>query len=122
SIVPSSSALCPYTTLFRSGGLVIEAKIPWSEFSQSALARVGLKAALKYSDAKAPGSVKNVVATSAKSGGSMPYMPLEGEQALRAALLKPRGLSDRPTRQVFGNVVGDSQYEWVAVYGQYLCV
>lgn len=106
----------------EEGGLVIEAKIPWSEFSQSALARVGLKAALKYSDAKAPGSVKNVVATSAKSGGSMPYMPLEGEQALRAALLKPRGLSDRPTRQVFGNVVGDSQYEWVAVYGQYLCV
>ncbi|HEU5072898.1 MAG TPA: hypothetical protein VFU02_01970 [Polyangiaceae bacterium] len=106
----------------EAGGLVIEAKIPWSEFSQSALARVGLKAALRYSDARAPGQIKNVVATSAKNGGSLPYLPLEGEQALRGALLKRNGLSDRPVRQVFGNVVGDSQYEWVAVYGQYLCV
>src|SRR5688500_1287990 len=106
----------------EEGGLVIEAKIPWTEFSQAALARVGLKATLKYSDARNPGAIKNVVATSAKTDGSMPYMPLEGEQALRGALLKRQGLSDRPTRQVFGNVVGDSQYEWVAVYGQYLCV
>ena len=106
----------------EEGGLVIEAKIPWSEFSQAALARVGLKAALKYSDARSAGAIKNVAATSAKSGGALPYMPLEGEQALRGALLKAKGLSDRPTRQVFGNVVGDSRYEWVAVYGQYLCV
>jgi len=106
----------------EEGGLVIEAKIPWSEFSQAAIARVGLKATLKYSDARSPGSLKNVVATSAKTAGSMPYMPLEGEQALRGALLKAKRLSDRPTRQVFGNVVGDAQYEWVAVYGQYMCV
>ena len=104
------------------GGLVIEAQIPWAELPAASLARVGLKAALRYSDADKSGVIKRVAATSARSGAAMPYMPLEGEQALRGALLKRQGLSDKPIRQAFGNVVGDARYEWVAVFGQYLCI
>src|SRR5690606_31940036 len=81
------------------GGLVIEAQIPWAELPAAALARVGLKATLRYSDAVKSGAIKNIAATSAKTGAAMPYMPLEGEQALRGALLKRQGLSDKPIRQ-----------------------
>ncbi len=104
------------------GGVVIEALIPWASFPEAKLTRVGLKATLSYSDALRPGSIKNKVATSSASGTRMPYMPLAAEQALRGALLKRQGLSDNPSRQVFGNVVGDARYERVAVYGQYLSV
>jgi hypothetical protein len=104
------------------GGIVIEAQIPWSLLPSAKLSRVGLKGTLSYSDASRPGAIKNIVATSAAKGSKMPYLPLEGEQALRGALLQRQGLSDRPLREVFGNVVGNSQYERVAVYGQYLSV
>ncbi len=106
----------------EEGGLVIEAQLPWSLFPQAKTTRVGLKGTLSYKDSRARGSIANVVATSAKSGSGMPYLPLESEQALRGALLKGKGLSDRPTKQAFGDVVGDSRREWVAVYGQYLAV
>lgn len=106
----------------EEGGLVIEAQLPWSLFPQSKSTRVGLKGALRYNDARARGSISNVVATSAKHGSAMPYLPLESEQALRGALLRGKGLSARPIKQAFGNVVGDSRREWVAVYGQYLAV
>jgi hypothetical protein len=106
----------------EEGGLVIEAQLPWSLFPQAKTTRVGLKGTLSYKDSRARGSISNVVATSARSGSAMPYLPLESEQALRGALLKGKGLSDHATKQAFGDVVGDSRREWVAVFGQYLAV
>ncbi len=105
------------------GGLEVEARIPWSAFPQGRNTRVGLRGAIEYSDADAPGSIRAVVSTStAQSGGALPPLRLEAEQAMDANLIGPNNLPERPSRVVYGDVDGDSMLEQVAVHGKYLTI
>lgn len=107
----------------KKGGYTIEAQIPWSAFPQAKQSRVGLRAALRYTDADAPGRVKAVVGTSRGStAGALPPLPLEAEQGLDASLIRAKGLSKKPAHSAFGNVAGDAMLEHVAVYGGYLTI
>lgn len=102
-------------------GLDFEAQIPWSAFPDAAKVRVGMRAAVSYSDAQG-GSIATVVSTSPnKSGRGLPPMLLEAEEGLESNLLKPKGLVN-PSREAYGNVSGDGMYERVAVYGDSLAI
>ncbi len=102
-------------------GLDFEAQIPWSAFPDAAKVRVGLRAAVSYSDAQG-GSIATVVSTSPnKSGRGLPPMLLEAEEGLESNLLRPKGLVN-PSREAYGNVSGDGMYERVAVYGDSLAI
>jgi hypothetical protein len=102
--------------------LLLEAQIPWSAFAEAKKIRVGLRAAVSYTNADAPGSVKSIVSTSTgKSGKGLGALPLESEQGL-LELLKEKGLSDVPSREIYGNVSGDAMLERVAVFGPYITV
>jgi hypothetical protein len=107
----------------RKGGYTIEAQIPWSAFPQASRVRVGLRAALRFTDVDVPGSIKAVVATSTASGAAgLPPLPFEAEQGLDASLIRGKNLSRKPHRQAFGNVAGDAMFEHVAIYGTYLTI
>jgi hypothetical protein len=104
------------------GGFTLEASIPWAAFPQAARTRVGLRAALRYTDADG-GEVSAVVATSsATSGAALPAMPLEAEQGLNIALVRDKNLPARSARELYGDVAGDGALERVAVYGGYLTI
>jgi len=104
-------------------GFTFEAKIPWSALPAAARVRVGLRAALRYTDSDSGGSVKSVVATATGSAvAQLPRLLLENEQGLSANLLRAKGLSDRPSRELYGDVNGDKLLERVAVYGGYLTI
>lgn len=104
-------------------GYSIEASIPWSAFSEAARTRVGLRAAVRLTDADSPGSVKAVIATaSATSGRALPPLLLSVEQGLDLLLVRDKGLSSNPAREVYGNVSGDSMVERVAVFGPYITI
>lgn len=106
----------------KAGGVTFEAKVPWSALPESRLVRVGLRAALRYTDASAPGRVVSVVASSqATSGAALPLLPLEAEQGLQA-LLKQKRISTRAQHFAAGNVAGDGMLENVAVYGGFLTI
>src|SRR6185503_7097980 len=104
------------------GGLEVEVQIPWSTFPQAARTRVGLRAAVSYSDADAPGSVETVIATGSGKSGALPPLRLDAEQALDAALIRGKGLSGRAARVAYGNVAGDGFLERVAVYDNFLTI
>jgi hypothetical protein len=105
-----------------STGLTLEAQIPWSAFREARTTRVGLRAAVGYTNCDAPGTVKSVVSTSlGQTGTGLPPLLLEGEQALET-LLKDNGLSDLPSREAYGNLAGGAQLERVAVFGKFLTV
>jgi hypothetical protein len=95
------------------GGYTFEASIPWRTFSESSRVMVGLRAALRYSDADA-GSIHTVIAT---SSGSLPPLLLEAEQGLYRTVVRPKGLSEMPARFGVGDVAGDPTLEAVSVYG-----
>lgn len=102
--------------------LLLEAQIPWSTFPEAKKTRVGLRAAVMYTNADAPGAVKSVVSTSTgKSGRGLAALALESEQGL-LALLADKGLSDAPAREAFGNLSGDGMLERVAVFGPFLTI
>jgi hypothetical protein len=104
------------------GGLGVEAQIPWSVFPDAARVRVGLRAAVTYTDADAPGSIAGIAGTAAgKSGRALPPLLLESEEGLESQLLKPKGLVSA-SREAYGNVAGDSMYERVAVFGDSLAI
>src|SRR6185503_2202239 len=70
-------------------GYSIEATIPWSAFPEAARTRVGLRAAVRLTDADAPGSVKAVIATAGgTSGKALPPLLLSTEQGLDLALVR----------------------------------
>ncbi len=105
------------------GGLDVEAKIPWSTFSEASRVRVGMRAAIEYSDADSPGTIRAVVGTSGgRSGRSLPPMRLPGEQGLYDNLIHARSLPSEPARVAYGNVAGDGMLEQVAVYGGFLTI
>jgi hypothetical protein len=107
----------------KAGGFTLEAQIPWSAFGPEANVRVGLHGALRYTDSDSPGSIKGIIATSSASEpAGQPPMPLESEQGLISALIKPKGLSSVPVRSQIGNVGGGPGAEQVAVYGTYLSI
>ena len=103
-------------------GYAIEASIPWSAFSEAARTRVGLRAAVRLTDADAPGSVKAVLATASGTGRALPPLLLSTEQGLDLALVRDKGLSSNPSREVYGNVSGNGMVERVAVFGPYLAI
>ncbi|HTU59544.1 MAG TPA: hypothetical protein VMF89_13935, partial [Polyangiales bacterium] len=102
--------------------LLLEAQIPWKSFPQAQKTRVGLRAAVTYTNADAPGSVKSVVSTSSgRTGRSLAPLLLEAEQGL-ADLWRDKNLSDVPGREAYGNVSGDAEFERVAVFGPYITI
>src|SRR6478609_3309233 len=104
------------------GGLHVEAQIPWSAFPDAAKVRVGLRAAVTYTDADASGSISGIISTATgRSGRALPPLLLEAEEGLESQLLKPKGLSNTE-REAFGNVSGDAMYERVAVFGASLAI
>jgi len=103
-------------------GYALEASIPWSAFPEAARTRVGLRAAVRLTDADAPGSVKAVIATGSGTGRALPPLLLSTEQGLDLALVRDKGLSSNPAREVYGNVSGNGMVERVAVFGPYLAI
>jgi hypothetical protein len=104
------------------GGLHVEAQIPWSAFPDAAKVRVGLRAAVTYTDADASGSISGVISTAAgRSGKALPPLLLEAEEGLESQLLKPKNLVNA-SREAFGNVSGDAMVERVAVFGDSLAI
>src|SRR6478609_1142524 len=104
------------------GGLHVEAQIPWSALPDAAKVRVGLRAAVTYTDADASGSTSGVISTaSGRSGRALPPLLLEAEEGLDSQLLKPKGLQN-PSREAYGNVWGDGMFERVAVFGSSLAI
>jgi len=102
--------------------LLLEAQIPWKSFPQAQKTRVGLRAAVTYTNADAPGSVKSVVSTSSgRTGRSLSPLLLEGEQGL-SDLWRDKNLSDVPAREAYGNLSGDPEFERVAVFGPYITI
>jgi hypothetical protein len=103
-------------------GYAIEATIPWSAFPEAARTRVGLRAAVRLTDSDAAGSVKAVIATATGTGRALPSLLLSTEQGLDLALIRDKGLSSNPAREVYGNVSGNGMVERVAVFGAYLAI
>jgi hypothetical protein len=104
-------------------GFTFEAKIPWSALPEAAKIRVGMRAALRYTDYTAPGKQGSVLATSpAREGGALPRLLVEPEHALFTGLLQTKGIGIDPSREAFGNVGGDGAIEHVALYEKYLVV
>ncbi|HEY3497166.1 MAG TPA: hypothetical protein VGK73_20860 [Polyangiaceae bacterium] len=104
-------------------GYVFEATVPWSAFPEAARTRVGLRAALRVTDASAPGTVKAVYATAgATAGRALPPLLTSVEAGLDALLVREKGLSSNPQREVYGNVGGDGMLERIAVFGPYLTI
>ncbi len=104
-------------------GITFEAKLPWSAIPEARRVRVGLRAALRYTDASAPGRVSGIVASSnATSGGGLPALPLEAEQGLATSLLVPKRLGTKPAFSRLANVAGDDRLEMVALYGTFLTI
>ncbi|MEP7052452.1 MAG: sugar-binding protein [Pseudomonadota bacterium] len=105
----------------RQGGLNVEAQIPWSAFPDAAKVRVGLRAAVTYTDADG-GSIAGVIGSAAgRSGRALPPLLLEGEEGLESQLLRPKGLTNA-AREAYGNVSGDAMVERVAVFGDSLAI
>jgi Carbohydrate family 9 binding domain-like len=117
--VPSAKLVEAPTTK----GYDIEAAIPWSVFPEAARQRVGLRAAVRLTDADAGGSVKAVIATSgATVGRALPPLLTSAEEGLNEYLTKDKGLSSNPQRDAYGNVSGDAMLERVAVFGPLLAI
>jgi hypothetical protein len=103
------------------GGFTFEASIPWSTFAEASLVRVGLTAALEYSDRDRLSGAANVAATSpSRAVNDLPLLNLEAEAAVKQSLLEPKGLPRRPSLSRIGDVAGDPAKEKVAIYGRYL--
>ncbi len=104
-------------------GYDIEAQIPWSAFPEAARQRVGLRAAVRLTDADGVGSVKAVIGTSgATSGRALPPLMTSSERGLDAYLTREKGLASNPQRDAYGNVSGDGMLERVAVFGPFLAI
>ncbi len=101
-------------------GFALEAKVPWSAFPEASTTRVGLRGAVLYHDSD--GATPVVVGTSKQQGSGLPPLTMQGEYALNHALVFAKGLSSRPDREAFGNVVGDKMKERVAVFDRYLTI
>jgi Carbohydrate family 9 binding domain-like len=104
------------------GGLHVEAQIPWSAFPDAAKVRVGLRAAVTYTDSDSAGSISGIIATApGRSGKALPPLLLEAEEGLETQLLRPKNLVNA-SREAYGNVSGDAMYERVAVFGDSLAI
>ena len=100
----------------NDGGYTVEAKIPWSAIPRASRVRVGMRAQFQYVDATAPGKVAGVLATK-----RVPLF-IEAEQSLYQNLIEPKELDIEPDREAFGNVLGSSVQERVAIFGGYLTI
>lgn len=100
----------------------LEAQVPWAAFPQARRTRIGLRAAVRYSDADQPGAVRRVVATSSETTGQgLGALLLQAEQGL-LPLLRNQGISDRPSREVYADLSGDAMLERAAIFGRFLTI
>lgn len=106
----------------QEGGLVLEARLPWSALPEAKTVRVGLRGKISYTDASSVGQTRGVGSTSDQEGARMPALPLAAEFGLIEALLEPKNLSLVPNRESFGDVAGKSELEKVALYGHFLSI
>ncbi|MCC6214184.1 MAG: hypothetical protein IT376_04910 [Polyangiaceae bacterium] len=106
----------------EKGGYTVEAEIPWAAFREAATTRVGLRAALRYTDVDAGGVTAVVATASGKAVAELPPLLLEAEAGLDATLLRDKGLAWPPRLEVYGNVAGDAAVERVAQLGGYLTI
>lgn len=97
-------------------GYILEARLPWGALPAAARLRVGMRAELRFTDAKAPGSVSGVVTTRKQA------VLTESELSLKQGLLEPNNLKAFPDREAIGNVWGDGMYERVAIFGGYMAI
>lgn len=106
----------------EKGGYTLEAEIPWSAFREAGSTRVGLRAALRYTDVDG-GSATAVIGTATgKAAAELPPLLLEAEAGLDATLLREKGLAWPPRLEAYGNVAGDAGVERVAQLGGYLTI
>ncbi len=104
------------------GGYTFEARIPWSLFPPAAHTRVGIRGALRYYDSHGSG-ISAVLSTADKGrAGSLPLLPNAAEQSLRDGLLRQKGISSPPSRDIIANVAGDAMNERVLLFDRYLVV
>jgi hypothetical protein len=104
------------------GGLHVEAQIPWSAFPDAAKVRVGLRAAVTYTDADSSSSISGIIGTAqGRAGRALPPLLLESEEGLESQLLRPKNIVNA-SREAYGNVSGDGMYERVAVFGDSLAI
>ncbi len=104
------------------GGLHVEAQIPWSAFADAAKVRVGLRAAVTYTDADSSSSISGIIGTAqGRAGRALPPLLLESEEGLESQLLRPKNIVNA-SREAYGNVSGDGMYERVAVFGDSLAI
>lgn len=101
----------------NANGYTVEAKIPWTALPAAAKVRVGIRGAVRYVDASAPGKIAGVLRT----GEAAPVF-IMAEQSLFQNLIEPKGLALDPGHEAIGNVAGDAMFERVAVYGGYLVI
>jgi len=103
-------------------GIHLEAKIPWSALSRTKRVRIGLRGKLAYHNANSLGRIKQVTATSHKSGRSLPPLTTAPETGLIQALLGPKGMRLTPAKEVYGDLTGKGGVEKVALYGHFLSI
>jgi hypothetical protein len=104
-------------------GLTFEAKVPWKNFAEAARTRVGLRAAMEWTDAVAAGKIGSITATSrGKEGKELPQLLTEPEQAIYDGLIRAQQLPTEPAREVVMDVAGDALYERVALYDHFLTI
>ncbi len=102
-------------------GLTFEAVIPWSTFPESARMRVGLRGALRYSDAT--GAVIATGEGDASDPKRLPALPTEPEQGLIDNLLAAKGLlNESPKFELYADVAGDAMKERVSVFGTFFTI
>jgi hypothetical protein len=109
-----------------AGGYTFEASIPWATFAEARFLRVGMRAAARYYDANAPGSITSIVATSggdAQNPSALAPFPTEAEQSIIEGLLAPKGLAtEAPKFDIFADVAGDAMKERISVYGHFFTI
>jgi hypothetical protein len=104
----------------RDDGFDLEARLPWSAFSESTTVRVGLKGRISFYEASVPGKMVAQVSTSQK-GTSAPLLS-EVEAGLVDILVGEKGLRARPAREAYGELTGGGSLERVALYGNILTI
>ncbi len=98
-------------------GFTMETRIPWSAFGKHAQARVGMRAAIRYVDASAPGHVQRIIAThSATKGRKLPPLRFAAENAV-AEHVKQNSLSRVAGEPRLAQIAPGKSLEFVAAYG-----
>ncbi|APR99479.1 hypothetical protein [Pajaroellobacter abortibovis] len=107
-------------------GYTLHAVIPWSNFPEATLTRVGLKAAIRYQAINHEGTTFLLLATAdgdEHSPESLPPFLLESEQIVFDQLLIPRGfVHQTPRYDLLVDISGDPLKEKISVFNNILVI